>query len=616
MRFPVRTVLVTALVFVVVAVTVTTGHARNRFNVFSYQDPWEDACDSFGVYFAYMDTCGISHLENFNADSLGYYTGGTWGIKAYTKHWPNRVDQELEILPDLDLYNAMSGSANTRMAGANDQAIDGYLRSSSIVARRATDVSIQRPVLMAVVDDSSFSGMLHADFVEGVLHFIGKHLGEGHEVVYEAKLRLPDTSGSNGSVVAQLIFEYWIAQRSSFVADLDNSPYRVYRLNDTLLVRKENGQFVTYPTVDRTPSVGEKLVAINFPSSEQNPSWKDLREVTNVCYIANDTTYCTIPYRFVKDVYDTSFHNETEYHSYAETCVTKNGLWGDQYQYHYKVYWPNVKTVYLDSFYVYDDIGRRFDSLVYNHRSQVVNSIKAWYDDHEYAKGAVTGFYAFDESYGPEFQVVARVKDVTDAIVDDQYPHEVIGTLGAYNNTSAGNFQSQYYDTYVRYTNADFFMVDLYGVNSYYTSSSNPEDYTNVQCMVNWYRDRLAIVRDRAMVAPGGAVDFWIVVPVFDFWAKIDSVVYKPGRKPTQNELWMLVNLALCYGAKGIGYWPYLSDETEDPAKYTEFVSDHEKDPFQLQAPNCDDTPFDFATWCSLPSSECGRKLPCQVDNS
>jgi hypothetical protein len=587
-----RTVLLLLVMICVTLVSLAESpSARNRFNVYSCSD-YKYTPDKESFY-ADLDSFGVTHFETFVVDSSSHYIDTSSHIKLYTKHWRDLIN----IAPGFALLKAMF-SHNGRMLSTNVIVTEGY---KQIPETGVATLDANRDHNVIFVDpNQNVPGLIHSSLSDGVFQNI-KNLSQFTPLTFMAQLKYPSTAEHDNSLVAQLIFECGKGKACS----TSTSKYSVYRYNDTMLYRYAGPDtgYVGYPTIDRTPDVTPKRIYYDYCGES---SVIDTTRLTNITYVLGTETIRTIPYRFIKDIRDTCFGGPG-YQEVTMPCIKSYDGWDFL---EYKVYWAGNDSLYLDSIAVYSVDGFTFDSLIENDLAGVVDSIENWYDIHAGAKGRIDGLYSHDESGGLDLQTVGRTRTLL-AALGTGYPYEQLGVLGSYNNPTDSAPFGKYYDTYLHYSQQDYFMYDLYAPAGYFSSSSRVTGVTNVQCMID---DIVASLETANARSQATGKDFWVVQPTFDWWkwiTKPDStrVVYKHLRHYTEAEMNMAVSLALLYGAHGIGYWEYTSGgcsggsgEVYMPAPPlggdTTIVRDIQ---FATSASGCGIAPSTYADYAAIP---------------
>lgn len=552
------------------AITVTTAACAiggNRFPVISYQDR-DDKGMKNDTFYYYLDSFGVSEFYTFNADTAGYWKEFYGHDIDYYFHHSRQ--HQWAYLDDDSLLHVWSAfkSAHCEMDAANVVEEWGYYQPlNTSVALSDNDNVVDTLVLKSLVSLHS-PGFMHGAFTKGQFQYTSHRkqddTTEVWDLIMAVDLRMPDTTAPDTVVVAQMVFENqknYVSGSTWDQCDGEVSPYSVIRYNDSLILRWDGSAFDTFQVYDTSDVEAVISYCGDDVKSQALPSYFD-----SVCYLDGTTLYCTAPIKFVKDIWDTSFQNPNSYQTFTMSCIGKVG-WAEKFD--YKVYWTGAKDLYLYKLYFYDEKGFVFDSLTSNDLAGAQANLDAWYTDHTYASGNIKALRVVDEPAGPEFQNLDKFRQIV-AGVSSGTPTEALGTLGSYNNSAA----SRYYDMYLRYGQVDKFHFDYYANLAYFSSSSQPNDTFNIQLMLNNYVSKYDIANTRARANNAA---WQVILPTFDAWEKVDSVTYcKYRRMPTGNEIRAMANLALAYGARGIGYWPYISNVKPDKSP-TSDLSVHER---------------------------------------
>jgi len=613
MRGQVKRLVVVVALLMLTAVSI---HSRNRFNVFTHSDfVGTVPLDSFYIK---LDEYGISDLYTQNTDSASKYKNlCSLEVDFYAPHfyeWKyangqwHHVGQQIPIGGGLTLWNAVRKSISGSMSAVNGDDLQGYVKNGNAVGRAVPSpvAPVNRDVQFVnpVVDTAGF---MHTEFFKGTFYIL-RQAGIGTELSYDVKLLLADTTGEDTAVVAQMVFDNLRAQHHwRYACDTSIQKWSFYRYNDTLLAVFDGSDYTLYRTLGDTVPVP---VHGDFCHTSTRT---DLGYLENICYRdETDSVWCAIPYRFVKDIHRGDFDAPDQWQTFS-TKVIALGVAADWFDFAYRVYWTGNDSLYLDSLFVYNDMGHAFDTLADLHKGEVADSIETWYDNHTYAKGNVNGVYLIDEPFGVEVQTFRRMNNVLGEVSNSgDYPTEQITTLGAFNGTNPDTLGGKYFDTYIYYSDADFFNFDLYPNFAFYSSSSEEDDYTNIQCMMekNILHMEIAIERVQDIINGGiSPMSYWVTLPTFDGW-ELRKPEYGPGyykkmRMYTAEEMRAIVNLALAYGAKGIGYWEYLSRwaSTQSYAPEDSLPpKPRSADLEALSSGGCTGLPDD---WCTIPACSC-----------
>lgn len=539
-------------------------YAGNRFNVFGWAD-YDSTLNKQGFY-RDLDNFGISWFLTFPADSGAYYKiHDTLDVNFVSHHWLGGYTIKLDSAKQLDLCMAPINSINGRMSGENAVVRQGYL-SGTRLGRSLTDGDLGRTIWSALTNEYD-SGIVVNRFTQGVFDVLNKSAAQ-QEVRFEACLRRVSTPEDTNAVIARLIFE---DERGRWYCGPQTTyEYNFTRLNDTLLIVGTPSGLDTFPTSDRTTRGIAKDV--NVPECLGAPATFDGRDYPNVCYwdSVTATEICARPWRFIKEVRAADLPSTGQYYTLGSDCITP-GAWGTH---NYKVDWTDKASIYLDSFWVCNETGKALDSLIANDAEGARQRVRKYYDDSMGVyKAGMRGFYVIDEAYGTSLKVVGQMKSLFSGL-GTGYPDTQVTCLGPYSNMDAIKLGGAYYDTYINYTNQNGFLFWFYPNECWHSLSSDVSDVTNWQRTLDsviipgrttysyYLIPRLKNARQKAdqlSAQLGRPIDFQIALPSHSAWL-YDSLAAKWVQTSvywTEQQIRCVVNLALAYGARGIGYWPY-----------------------------------------------------------
>lgn len=260
------------------------------------------------------------------------------------------------------------------------------------------------------------------------------------------------------------------------------------------------------------------------------------------------------------------FNNTTTYHRFQLPITVK----GSHAVYKYEVYWYDTKDIYLDSLRVFDAKGLLFDAIMRDSTVAARQRIDQYYSLHNDESNAVKKLYVVDEPTGAEFPQYEALNGLF-AGLSTPTPKGQMTTLGAYvhGGPESDPTWHSYFDAFYEFSQQPYMLYDDYRNWCYVNSATDGVwDTTNFQFQMSTaFIPHLQIARQRAL-AQDPPKDFHVTIPTY---AGYDSVGYdgqgifkKTRRLPTDGETWTMVNLALLYGAKGIGYWEYVGRDGTD----------------------------------------------------
>ncbi len=271
-----------------------------------------------------------------------------------------------------------------------------------------------------------------------------------------------------------------------------------------------------------------------------------------------------------RDIHVSDFNNTTSYHRFQMPILVS----GAHAVYRYDLYWYDTHDLYFDSMKVFDAKGLLFDAIMRDSAIAARARIEKYYDttviQRYYERTAVKKLYLVDEPTGAEFPQYEALNGLLSGL-PSSVPKVQMTTLGAYvHGTPASDpTYHSYFDAFYRFSQQSYLLYDDYRNWCYVNSATDGVwDTTNFQFQMSTaFIPHLQIARQRAL-AQDPPKDFHVTIPTY---AGYDSVGYdgqgifkKTRRLPTDGETWTMVNLALLYGAKGIGYWEYVGRDGTD----------------------------------------------------
>ena len=226
----------------------------------------------------------------------------------------------------------------------------------------------------------------------------------------------------------------------------------------------------------------------------------------------------------------------------------------DSSEYDYKVYWPDSVSCYLDCIYIDDTRandafnGVKDDSIRFD-----VNLFNSGY-------GALGKYVVADEVVDPaQLLPLAHVCDViTTTVVLNPTKTGYHYNIGQW---SYGNEEKLIHrDTY--WTKPQMELTDSYPI-SHDIPLPDGEDYLNSfqSCIQNSFIKYL--VYHIQETKRNFNIPFWLTLQAHS-WIKVHDPNSNDLREPTCNELKLMANIGLAYGAKGIIYSLYWSNNQYD----------------------------------------------------
>lgn len=563
----VRIILIVLFAVIVIA---TSSETKNRFNVFVYQDLTYpgDSINNYDSFYFTLDSFGASHFYTLNpkiaAENSKLDTGGYLDIKYYSSYFYGD-DMYIGDNNTFDIFWNVVRTYNLSMLSTNLNVLNGYKRNRAsseygmpIIDNSVLDIDLGYDVLWAQAGVDP-AGLLHGQFVEGVFHLASKGALVNDTIVFEVFLKIGDTAGNDDDIIAKLMIDDVRGARWAEFGCLYDTTREYYnknsvqKYNDTLLIiGTSNGADTVTPL-----SNYNSPLQISFCADLEGYTTQSF-DLQNICYVNpldSADTVCSYPFRFLKEIKRGEFPDSSGYHSFKMTWIRHPSAWSI---YAFKIYWTGIEDLYLDSLKLYNDLGVHFYALVDDSLTEVKQRIEGWYSGDNADAKNTAGFYIWDEMSGAELQSIARFYTMLNSL-DETYPNELITTLGAYNNPVNGKLGSDYFKTYIQYTNENYFVVDMYPNDCKYSSSSDTADAFNIQTSFNAFERNLIIAKKEANET-NPPVDFWVTLPTFAITNEGPKGTWvKNLRLYTAEEYRAIVNLCLSYGASGIGYWTYVT---------------------------------------------------------
>lgn len=565
------------LVFVLLILAVTTM-ARNRFPVMSYAD--YDGTLNKSQFYAHLDSFGVSYFLTFQPDTAAYYANqlGLDSMTFLTNHWRKGGTIDYRIYLDspnnsVDIYTGAEFSVNGRMSARNQNAVEGY-RSTSQIGLADFDNDFLVPVWSALTarDDS---GLIISKPNLGIFHRPNPRVST-QPVRLDARMRLLTPGLEGNTVVARLMFTRWRAAGLDSSCQPEGDTLLAVSLNDTsLIVNLAGGGKDTVRSLDTITSSDFIVLATCDRKNFDNPDTMLARQFTNICYTSDNNTICLFPYKYVREIRAADFPDTANYVTLGLDCLMSDGtIW-----HYYELEWTDKGSLFVDSLYITNDLGRKYDSLAMMQTQQCVQQIVNYYDQR--LPGArssqIDGFYIYDEPFGTALQQLEKTKKIISSVTG-QYPKKYLTTLGGPTTYWDNSLERHQFETYVHYTQVDELILDLYLNHCTISPSSDTSYEANWQRLMDevpgfdstwapqsyarnfeWRRaeaERIGDARQRPL-------DYWMILPSYYDFEEVNSAHYgykyaRRNRYFSGTEMRAVVNMALIYGAKGIGYWPYL----------------------------------------------------------
>ncbi|MCI0330362.1 MAG: T9SS type A sorting domain-containing protein [candidate division Zixibacteria bacterium] len=241
----------------------------------------------------------------------------------------------------------------------------------------------------------------------------------------------------------------------------------------------------------------------------------------------------------------------------------------------YQLYWTGVKTLFVDKITVSNFEGRKVKEWNDN-PSLVQTPIQTYYNT---LPKAPARWYLVDEPYGGQFPSLKHADKLVRSFRNTNWS---LSDTVKFSTVMTPGWVGAGHAVYLDHIQPPELFTDWYPFGCQVDTISKkinltpPYDYTNPQFLFRGLGIDLNHAKDTARVRNK---PFWNTVQVFAF---IDRDTLR-ARDPRPSEIKVQVNMALCHGAKGIGYWVYTTYGEPIAPEVFRYIT--EPDPSHLQEP-------------------------------
>lgn len=450
----------------------------------------------------------------------------------------------------------------------------------SLCGENFNDQAIGRDVLKASVANGStgyffksFNGELETPIDYGLNSAGYRHM------TMKARMKIGDKNGSQSVVVARLIARNpW----HNFAVSHDTiGEYFTEVINDSLFVYHGNGQTTTYidtilpnqiveagqiygNNVQPTSPYGDKLDTSKF-----KVCWYDT---------AAHQTICRTPSRYSKDIKVGDFSDASGYHEFAMPFVTHR-VDGDGtyrldsiFRLAYSIKWYDQKDIYLDTVWTYNDTGLILHQLA-------PSAIRSSLDSYCLYWAGQTGvpvdsLFAQYWNFGEENADVSlsSIGILKDAIrTASNSPKAAFGTFRTWQMSALKeDNQTRGIDVYKQYVSDSLVAVDPYPFDCETNYGLiDPSNSNSVLARINNILvESFDKVQRRIEEMASPKLRWFDVALTAGGWLQNTNECGVNGWKGSglvpKEALAAELNLALCYNAKGFGYW-YSAGQADPP---------------------------------------------------